>query len=109
VELRDLTLVEHGGPNGSDGVNGGHAVGVGVGVGVGGQASRVRVRADASRRVVNPGAHGVALSTGVAGLQSDGGGHEVTPALAHAAGLEDVQAVGVGRAASKTGGKTVVC
>ena len=106
--MRDLTLVEHGGPDGSDGVDGGHAVGVGVGVGVGGQAGGVRVGANASRGVVDPGAHGVVLGAGVAGLQADGGGHEVTPALAHAAGLESVQAVGVGRAAGKTGGKTVL-
>lgn len=85
MELRDLTLVEHGGPDGTDGVNRGHAVGIGVGVGVGGQASGVRVRADASRRVVDPGTHGVVLGAGVASLQADGGGHEVTPALAHAA------------------------
>lgn len=105
----DLTLVEHGSPDSSDGVDRGHAVGVGVSVGVGGKAGGVRVCANAGRRVVDPGAHGVVLGAGVAGLQADGGGHEVTPALAHTAGLESVQAVGVGRAAGKTSGKTMVC
>jgi len=109
LELRNLTLVEHGGPDGSDGVNRGHAVGVGVGVGVGGQASGVGVGANTGGRVVDPGTHGVVLSAGVARLQADGGGHEVTPALAHTAGLESVQAVGVGWTAGKTSGKTVAC
>lgn len=109
MEGRDLTLVEHGSPDSSDGVDGGHAVGVGVGVRVGGKAGGVRVGANAGRRVVDPGAHGVVLGAGVARLQADGGGHEVTPALAHAAGLESVQAVGVGRTAGETGGKTMEC
>ena len=108
-ELRYLTLVEHGGPNGSDGVDGGHAVGVGVGVGVGGKAGGVRVCADAGRRVVDPSTHGVVLLASVARLQADGCSHEVTPALTHAAGLESVQAVGVGWTAGKTSGKTVAC
>ena len=105
----DLTLVEHSGPDGADGVDRGHAVGVGVGVGVGGKAGGVRVGADASRRVVDPGTHGVVLSASVARLQADGGGHEVTPTLTHTARLESVQAVGVGGAAGKTGGETVLC
>lgn len=103
-----LTLVEHGRPDGSDGVNRSHSVGIRVFVGVGGKASRVRVCADAGRRVVDPSTHGVALGASVARLQADGSGHEVTPALTHAAGLEGVQAVAVGRATGKTGGETVV-
>ena len=107
--MQELTLVEHGSPDSSDGVDRGHAVSVSVGVGVGGKAGGVRVGADASRRVVDPGTHGVVLSASVARLQADGGGHEVTPTLTHTARLESVQAVGVGRAAGKTGGETVPC
>ena len=89
-------------------MNAGHAVGISVNVGVRGKTGAVGVSTNACRRVIDPGSHRVALCAGVGGLQADCGGHEVTPALAHATGLKDVQAVGVGRAAGKTGGKTVL-
>jgi hypothetical protein len=101
------TLVEHGGPDSSDAVDDGNAVDVGVRVRVGGEAGRVGVRADAGRGVVDPGAHWVVLGASVAGLQADGGGHEITPALTHTARLESVQAVAVGGTTSQTVGDTV--
>jgi hypothetical protein len=88
-------------------VNNTNAVNIGVSVGVGGKAGRVGVCANAGRGVVDPGAHWVVLGASVAGLQADGGGHEVTPALAHTTGLESGQAVAVGGTASETVGDTV--
>jgi hypothetical protein len=101
------TLIEHGGPDSSDAVNNSDTVNIGVRVRVSGEAGRVGVRANAGRGVVDPGAHWVVLGASVAGLQADGGGHEVTPALTHTTGLESVQAVAVGGAASETVGDTV--
>jgi hypothetical protein len=83
-------------------VDAGHAVGIGVNVGVRGKAGRVRVSADACWRVVDPGAHRVALRAGVGGLEADCGGHEVTPALSHASGLESSQTVRVCRASGES-------
>jgi hypothetical protein len=83
-------------------VDAGHAVGIGVNVGVRGKAGRVRIGADACGRVVDPGAHRVALCAGVGGLEADGGGHEVTPALAHASGLQGGQTVRVRRASGES-------
>lgn len=100
-------LVQHRGPDGADGVHGGHAVGVGVDVRVDRGARRVGVRTDAVCVVGDPAAHRVALAARVGGLQADGGGHEVTPALAHAAGLERVEAVGVGGSAGEAVGDWV--
>jgi hypothetical protein len=102
-------FVQHVGPNSANSVDRSHSVGAGVCLGVGGRASRVRIRANASRRVVDPGTHGVALGASIARLQTDSGRHEVTPALAHAAGLESGQAVGVRWAASKTSGQAISC
>lgn len=101
------TLIKHCSPHGTDGVHSGHPIDVGVGVGVGCEACRVRIGANSSRRVVNPGSHRVVLRASVGGLQADGGGHEITPALAHTARFKGVQAVGVGRAAGESGGDTV--
>jgi hypothetical protein len=104
--LGKRTLVEHGGPDSSDAVNNTNAVNISVSVGIGGKAGRVGVCANAGRGVVDPGAHWVVLGASVAGLQADGGGHEVTPALTHTTGLESGQAVAVGGATSKTVGDT---
>lgn len=95
-------LVQHGSPDGSDSVDGGHAVGVSVDVWVNRGASRVRVGADSSGVVVDPSAHGVALGTSVGGLQPDGSCHEVTPALSHTTRLQGTKAVGVCRTAGET-------
>jgi hypothetical protein len=92
----------------TDSVDAGHSVGVCVDVGVGGQRGAVRVSANAGGRVVDPGSHRVALCAGVGGLQADGGGHEVTPALTHAAGLQGGQTVRVGGATSESRGQTTV-
>jgi hypothetical protein len=83
-------------------VDAGHAVGIGVNVGVGGKTGRVRVRADACWRVVDPSSHRVALCASVGGLQADCGGHEVTPALSHASGLQGSEAVAVGRSSGES-------
>jgi hypothetical protein len=61
MDVKNLTLVEHGSPDSADTVNDGDAVDVGVGVGVGGKTGGVGVRADAGRRVGDPGAHWVVL------------------------------------------------
>jgi hypothetical protein len=102
-----LTLVEHGGPDSSDAMNNTNAVDVGVCVGVGGKTGGVGVCANAGRGVINPGTHRVVLSAGIARLQADGGGHEVTPALTHTTGLKSGQAVAVGGATSETVGDTI--
>lgn len=100
-------LVEHGGPGLANVVDLVLGVEGGVGVGVGGQAGREEDGADAGRVVVHPGAHGVVGVARVLGLEADGGGHEVTPTLTHTAGLESVQAVGVGGSTGQTGRETV--
>lgn len=97
-------LVEDGGPGGAGGVDLVLGVDRLVRERVGGQASRVGVLADALGVVVGPGAHGVVGGAGVAGLEADGRGIEVAPALAHAASLDAGQAAGVGRATGETGG-----
>lgn len=50
---------------------------------------------------VHPGAERVVGGAGVGGLDADGGGHEVAPAFAHAAGFEDAEAAAVGRTAGQ--------
>lgn len=88
-------LVQHSRPNSADGVHLGELVDISVDVRVGGQGSRVRVCADSSRAVVDPRTHWVVLRACVTRLETDGRGHEVAPAFAHAAGFESVEAVGV--------------
>lgn len=86
-------------------------IGTGVGQRVGRQAGGVGVGADAGA-VVHPLTHGVVLRPRVAGLEADGGRHEVAPAFAHAAGFEGGEAVGVGGTAGETVGhwrELVIC
>ena len=116
--VHQLTLIKHGSPDSSyesvsfaplvkkrdigsyltNRVDAGHAVRISVHMRVRGKTGAVRVSTNARRRVVDPGAHGVALRAGVGGLEADGGGHEVAPALSHSAGLQGVQAVAIGGA-----------
>lgn len=100
-------LVEDGGPDGADGVDGREAVKVGIDVRVGRQAGRVGVGTDAGGRVTDPGAHGVVGGTGVAGVETDGRGEEVGPALAHTAGLAGGETARVGRSTGETVGQPV--
>lgn len=100
-------LVQHGRPDGSDGVHAPEVVDIGVLVGVCGQRGGVWVCADTLGVVGDPRAHGVVLGAGVTGLQADGGCHKVAPALAHATRLECAEAVGVSGAAGQTVGDTV--
>jgi len=118
-------LVEHIGPGLADAVYLVQGVERGVGERVGGQAGAVEVGANAgglrhvslithslaasseTHVIDEPRAHRIVGGTSVAFLQADSGGHEVTPALTHTAGLERVQAVGVGRSTSKAVGNSV--
>lgn len=95
VNQRPQDLVQNRGPHGADGVDGVERVDGRVDERVGRVAGRVGVRADTRRPARRPLAHGVVSSTRVVGLDADGGGVEVAPALAHAAGLEQAQAVRV--------------
>ena len=88
-------------------MHGVEAVDVGVLVGVCGQGGGVGIRADTGGVVVDPGAHGVVLRPCVGSLEADCGSHEISPAFAHAAGFEGVEAVGVGGPTGETGGDTV--
>lgn len=100
-------LVKSGGPGLTDAVDAGEAIDGGVGVGGGGHGGRVENGTDTGGVVVDPGAHGVVGSTGVGGLETDGRGEEVTPALTHTTGLDGVQAVGVGGTTGQASGQTV--
>ena len=100
-------LVQHRRPDGADGVHLVERVGGRVGVGVARQAGGVRVRAQALGVVEDPGADAVVGVAGVGGLGADGRRHEVAPALAHAAGFEDVEAGRVGGAAGQPVGQAV--
>lgn len=78
-----------------------------VRVGVDRQGRRVQHGADALGLRRRPRAHRVVRLARVAGLQPDRRGEEVAPALAHAARLERVQAVGVGGAARQADRESV--
>jgi hypothetical protein len=100
-------LVEDSGPDGADAVDLGLSVDACVGVRVGGHVCAEEVCPDAGGVVVDPRAHGVVCIPRVGLLQSDGGGHKVTPALAHATRLNTGQTPGVGATAGQTVGQTV--
>lgn len=100
-------LVEHGSPDGADAVDLGLAVDAGVGVGVHLQVGTEEVCPNSSGVVVDPRTHGVIGFPRVIRLEADGGGHEVTPAFAHATRLNASQAPGVGATAGQAVGYTV--
>jgi hypothetical protein len=85
-------LVQHGGPDVSDGVDAAVQLDALVGLGVGSHGGRVQVVADTGGVAVDPRAHAVVLLARVGGLEADGGRVEVGPAFAHAAGFEQVEA-----------------
>lgn len=61
-------LVEHRSPNGTNGMDGGQAIGINVHVWVSGKAGRVAVFADTVWSVGCPLAHGIVSSTGISRL-----------------------------------------
>ena len=100
-------FVEHGGPDGADGVDFVELVGAAVGVRVRGQAGRVEVGPETLGVAEDPLAEREVGGAGVGAAGSDGGGHEVAPAFSHASGFQDVEAGSVGWATGQTVGETV--
>lgn len=100
-------LVEDSGPDGADAVYLGLSVDTRVGVRVGRHVGAEEVSPDAGGVVVDPSAHGVVCCPRVGLLHPDRSCHEVTPALAHATGLDTGQTPGVGATAGQTVGHTV--
>lgn len=97
-------LIQHGGPDGTDVVHTVVSVDGGVDERVGGQAGGVWVLTDTAGVVGSPGTHGVVSGAGVARLETDGSGEEVTPSFTHTTGLESSQAAGVGGSTAETVG-----
>lgn len=100
-------LVEHRRPDVADGVDFLVEISVGVDLWVLVEVGRVEVVSDAKGAAANPVAHGVVGLAGVAGLEADGGGVEIAPTFAHAAGFEQGEATGVQGSTSETVGEAV--
>ena len=100
-------FVEHRGPDGADGVDLVERVGGGVGIWVSSEAGRIRIGTKAFGIVEDPSSNAVVGVPGISRFGVDGSCHEVSPAFAHTACFQDVEAGSVGRAAGQTIGKAV--